>query len=126
MYVKSYWPEFPSLDEAYAFIQDRRLLVSDILDEVERENSSARAKELETSPTTGDRDENPVAAVSDDPPLPVRHFLPSASASDAPSTQSSNLSGECAACGEPYFIAQGRSGPIHCERCGEELFRSGG
>lgn len=125
MFIKACWPGFPSLDEAYAFVRDRRELVKDIINAAEPYGDMPEEPERTVPPTHDGTSESacpvPVQApetLRDSVIQPVPPALTVPQPSGAPSR-----AGECATCGEPYQISAGRTGPLFCERCGEELSR---
>jgi hypothetical protein len=129
-YVKSCWPGFPALEEAYAFMQSHRTMVDEILEEAERKRTPKSLRDQEDVPAALNRTEkNAGVYVPVDQAVRIDGGTAGAPApqevSDTPPLELAR-SAECPACGEPNSIPQGRSGVIYCERCGEELTRSGG
>jgi DnaJ-class molecular chaperone len=119
MYVKSCCEGFPRLDEAYAYIQERREMLGDMLEEAEQ-TASQIDPEVVHEVTC---DEGPLAqsrVQASEPVCGTRNDgIDLVEPSQARLQWTS--SGECVACGEPFQIAAGRTGPFHCQRCGEEL-----
>lgn len=125
MFVKSCSPDFPNLDEAYAFIEERRELLKEVIDVAELESETPEWSDEEMSPEDEEHAESmtpvPVqvpAALHD---AAIQPLLSTEAAPGPPAA--SPRAGECAACGEPYQVQPGRTGPVYCERCGEELSR---
>lgn len=120
MYVKS-CGEFPHLDQAHAFVQQRREALGDMFEDDEQETSEVGPEELAIP--AGSSDQAPIGQRCDHPSEPVsRTNSDGVATGESPHAQlSPTSSAECSACGETYQISLARTGPFHCDYCGEEL-----
>jgi DnaJ-class molecular chaperone len=135
-FVSPHEPGIISFDEAYTYFLERRQQATHMDEEdywsthqseLDQYHDVAcddakfeRESKSDQSLHSDEHQENSSGPVSVHVPETLRD-LASEEAS-TPVTESPALSSnECPACGEPYLKPQGRTGPIHCERCGEQL-----
>ena len=125
--VLQHEPSAPPFDAAYEYILEWRSRVS-YADEYGFEGELDDLSETEPSVESSASDEMPAGPV----PIQIPQTFDDGSGQESqrgepvPTMQNSvHASGECPACGEPYVNQQHRTGPILCERCGEELSRRG-
>lgn len=122
--VRFHDPSAPPFDEAYAHFLEWRNHGGGNYGDVEYWGDPLEPLDTDHSPQPDSPEESPEYPI----PAPTPNADRDDSAQDLQSSASvplpevlRNTSSECPACGEPYSRQSGRSGPMYCERCGEDL-----